>query len=55
MHRDIKLENILMDGHGNIKIADFGVSKRLKHAQEVLYELCGTQLYLAPELNREKG
>lgn len=31
VHRDIKLENILLDGHGRIKIGDFGVSKTIEH------------------------
>lgn len=38
VHRDIKLENILLDGHGMIKIGDFGVSRKIDDQNEILFE-----------------
>lgn len=52
LHRDIKLDNILLDGKGNVKIADFGVSKQVK-AGEVMYEQSGTPAYIAPEIIKD--
>ena len=54
VHRDIKLDNILIDLNNNIKICDFGVSKKIS-LNDKMYEQCGTPAYIAPEILKNKG
>jgi len=55
VHRDIKLDNLLLDDKGAVKICDFGVSKVLKDSKEIMTEQCGTPAYIAPEILKDKG
>lgn len=49
LHRDIKLDNILLDADRSVKICDFGISK-ITDTSEKIKERCGTPAYLAPEI-----
>lgn len=54
-HRDLKPENILLDSSGDIRIIDFGLSKRFIPGT-YMKEIVGTPQYMAPEiLNCEYG
>lgn len=48
IHRDIKLENLLIAEDGRLKITDFGISKDIRH--EAAQTICGTPMYVSPEL-----
>lgn len=48
-HRDIKLENILLDDNLNVKIIDYGFSTRIPNERKVKL-FCGTPSYMAPEI-----
>eukprot|EP01135_Chromosphaera_perkinsii_P001464 Nk52_evm4s174 gene=Nk52_evmTU4s174 len=49
VHRDMKLENILLTSTGTVKVSDFGFA-RFIDADILLTELLGTPGYLSPEL-----
>ena len=55
VHRDLKLENLLLDKHKNIIITDFGFANSFKVSSDgSIYDLmatsCGSPCYAAPEL-----
>lgn len=50
VHRDIKLENILIDSKGNIKLTDFGLCGIKKDKYDMFDQRLGTIRYSAPEL-----
>lgn len=54
-HRDIKPQNILLTSDFQIKIADFGSSKRFRTDQLMKTSRVGTRGYQAPELLLQRG
>ena len=48
-HRDIKLENILIDSHHSIKLIDFGFSTCFPNDKKIKL-FCGTPSYMSPEI-----
>ncbi|CAF4514710.1 unnamed protein product [Rotaria socialis] len=51
IHRDIKLSNLLLSETFEVKIADFGLAKKIPLTREQTNEtICGTPNYISPEI-----
>lgn len=59
MHRDLKLDNVLInkvsEKEYDVKIADFGLARRLPENGRLLMDVCGTPSYIAPEILHQRG
>ena len=55
LHRDIKAGNILLDGDGMAKLADFGISAEVTNSITKRKTVIGTPFWMAPEVIQENG
>ncbi|KAM4589636.1 ribosomal protein S6 kinase-related protein-like [Fundulus diaphanus] len=49
VHRDLKMENILLSDQGHLRLSDFGLSRHLDRGGRA-FTVCGTIQYMAPEV-----
>lgn len=54
VHRDLKLENVVVDIDEGIKLVDFGFATIQKSRNEKLRDICGTPNYMSPQTTKRE-
>jgi hypothetical protein len=54
VHRDVKLENMMLDDKGNLRLIDFGLCAFISRPGQKLRVYCGSPSYVCPEIIAEE-
>ncbi|CAF4696269.1 unnamed protein product [Rotaria socialis] len=54
VYRDLKLEHVIVNSTGSIRLIDYGLGRLLKTHDDTCHTFCGTYSYMAPEIRRLK-